>query len=133
MKNLFFSIRPFYNFPALFLLRFAAGITILLLHGIPKLRQLLEGNMSFADPLGLGSAVSLYLAVFAEVICSSLIIIGLFTRLALIPLIVNMAAAFFIIHRGDGLAAKESAFLYLSIFITLFLTGPGKFSLDRYF
>lgn len=133
MKNLLFSIRPFYNFPALFLLRFAAGITILLFHGIPKLRQVLEGNMNFADPFGIGSAASLYLAVFAEVICSCFIMIGLFTRLALFPLIINMAAAFFIIHGGDGFAVKEPAFLYLCIFITLFLTGPGKFSIDRFF
>ena len=133
MKNLFFSIRPFYNFPALFLLRLTAGLSMLLLHGVPKLRNVLSGNLQFADPLGLGSETSLYLAAFAEVFCCCLLIVGLLTRLALIPLIIDMAAAFFIFHKGDEFAVKEPAMLYLGIFITLFLTGPVKFSLDRYF
>jgi len=133
MKNLLFSIRPFYNFPALFLLRLTAGLAMLLFHGLPKLHKALEGNLQFADPLGLGSGATLYLVIFAEVICCCLLIVGLFTRLALLPLIIDMAVAFFIVHRGDEFAAKEPALLYFGMFVTLFLTGPGKFSLDRYF
>ena len=95
--------------------------------------MLLMGNPQFADPVGLGSGTSLYLVTFAEVICSCLLIVGLFCRLALIPLIIDMAIAFFIVHKGDALAMKEPALLYLGMFFTLFLIGPGKFSLDRYF
>ena len=35
---------------------------MLALHGWPRLQKVLSGDMRFADPLGLGAEVSLYLA-----------------------------------------------------------------------
>jgi putative oxidoreductase len=42
-----------------------------------------------------------------------------------------MAVAFFIVHGADDFSTKELGFLYLGIFVSLFFTGPGKFSADR--
>lgn len=114
----------------LLLLRlFFAGM--LLTHGYPKLVKLIEGNMQFGDPLGIGSEISLVLAVFAEFLCSILVILGLYTRLAAIPLIINMATAAFIVHAADPFGTKEKALLYLAAFIVLLFTGAGKFSIDK--
>ncbi len=87
--------------------------------------------MKFGDPLGLGSATSLHLSAFAEFVCAILIILGLFTRLATIPLIINMAVVFLIVHSVDDFGTKEMSLLYLGLFLTLFFTGPGKYSADR--
>lgn len=103
----------------------------MLTHGIPKLLKLFGSEeITFADPLGIGMGITLALVVFAEFICSILVIIGLGTRLAAIPLIITMFTAAFIIHAADPFQQKEMAILYLLIFIVLLITGGGKHSLD---
>lgn len=114
----------------LLILRFVSG-GALLTHGYPKFQKVINGDMQFGDPLGLGQATSLYLSAFAEFICAILIILGLLTRLASIPLIINMAVAFTIVHSADDFGTKELSLLYLGMFLTLFFTGPGKYSVDK--
>lgn len=116
----------------LLILRVGAG-GLMLTHGIPKLIKLFGSEeIAFADPYGLGMGISLALAVFAEFICSILVILGLGTRLAAIPLVITMFTAAFIIHAADPFQRKEMALLYLLIFIVLLVTGGGKHSLDYY-
>lgn len=112
----------------LLILRASAG-GLMLTHGIPKLMKLVHGDTSFADPFGIGALPSFILAIFAEVICSTLIILGIGTRLATIPLIITMAVAAFMVHASDSLAVKEMALLYLVLFITILVYGSGKFAL----
>ena len=114
----------------LLLLRVAIG-GMMLVHGLPKLMNLLSGSIEFADPLGLGPQLSLVLAVGAEVGCSLLLIFGLFTRLATLPLIVTMTVAVLIIHADDPYSKKEMALLYLVPYLTLLFSGAGQFSLDQ--
>lgn len=111
-------------------LRLGLGVFMLALHGWGKLTRLANGNMAFADPLGIGQGTSLVLATFAEFACSILLVLGLFTRLACVPLIVTMAVAAFMVHGGDPWAKKELAYLYLSGYLALIFMGPGKFSVD---
>ncbi|HEY9116033.1 MAG TPA: DoxX family protein [Bacteroidales bacterium] len=115
---------------ALLILRVAIGI-FMLTHGMGKLYKLFGNDpISFADPIGIGATASLALAVFAEVFCSVLLILGLATRLAAVPLIFTMFVAGFIVHAGDEFRVKEMAFLYLVVYIAIALKGAGKFSLD---
>src|SRR5680860_910447 len=116
----------------LFILRVGAE-ALILTHGIPKLLMLFGGGeIQFLDPVGLGMEISLTLSVFAEVICAVLLILGLASRLAAIPLIINMGVAFFIVHAQDPFQVKELALVYLLIFTTLLITGSGKYALDHY-
>ena len=112
-------------------LRVSAGGTMLWQHGWPKLMGFAERMDSFADPFGLGPAISLILIVFAEVLCSLLIILGLWTRVALIPLIIGMSVIAFLVKSGEPFAEKELAVVYLCAFIALLFTGSGRFSVDR--
>ncbi len=129
MKKTLFSKRPIATDFSLLILRLVFGIGMIT-HGWPKFQKVLSGNFKFGDPIGLGPEVSLILAVFAEFICSILVIIGLGTRLATIPLMTTMSVVFFIVHADDGFGTKEKAFLFLGAFLVLFLTGPGKYSID---
>tara|TARA_B100000795_G_scaffold138026_1_gene103064 strand:- start:2097 stop:2468 length:372 start_codon:yes stop_codon:yes gene_type:complete len=104
---------------------------MMLTHGIPKLMKLIQGNLEFGDPLGIGATPSFILTVLAEAICPLLIIIGYKTRLASIPVIVTMGVAAFIVHGSDPVAVKEKALLYLFAFIGIALLGAGKHSVDR--
>ncbi len=103
----------------------------MLTHGYPKLIHFAERAERFSDPLGIGSTASLSLVVFAEFFCSMLLFLGLFTRFALVPLMVTMAVVVFIVHGDDPFGDKEKALLFLIPYIGLFLTGPGHWSLDR--
>jgi len=104
--------------------------TMILSHGWGKLINFGERSATFPDPFGVGSTLSLSLAVFAEVLCAFLLLIGFASRLVVIPLIVTMAVAFFIVHGDDPWSRSQLSFMFLIPFIALFFTGPGKFSVD---
>jgi putative oxidoreductase len=115
---------------AILLLRIGAA-ALIMTHGIPKLLRVLDGDFGFGDPIGIGPTASLILVTFAEAICAALVLLGLFTRAALIPLVINMAVVVFIAHGDDPFSDKELGLFFLISFIVLFLTGPGKYSLDK--
>ena len=87
--------------------------------------------LQFSDPIGIGAGLSFHLVLFAEFVCAILLMLGLATRLALIPLIIAMLVAAFVAHADDPFGKKEMALLYLVVFITLLITGPGKYSIDN--
>ncbi|MDH6356930.1 DoxX family protein [Parabacteroides sp. PF5-9] len=127
-----FPMKPDGNAISLFLLalRILFGV-LLLTHGMQKFVNFAELSTSFPDPLGVGSKMSLSLAVFGEVVCSLGFIFGALYRLALIPMIFTMGMAFFVIHGADPFSVRELSFIYLIVFILMYITGPGKFAVDR--
>ncbi len=115
----------------LLILRLAAG-GMMLGHGWGKLHKVLSGNWAFADPIGIGTKPSLALAVFAEFFCALLVAVGFKTRIAAIPVVITMAVAALVVHRGDPWNDKELAILYGAAFLTLALCGGGRYALDSY-
>jgi putative oxidoreductase len=111
------------------LLRIISGI-LMMSHGYGKLLQFNEKKAVFHDFMGLGSTNSLLLAIFAEFFCALFLAIGLFTRLVSVPLVIVMAVAVFDVHQMDFFDTGEKAALFLGIFSTILLCGPGKASID---
>ncbi|WP_437190689.1 DoxX family protein [Planctomicrobium sp. SH527] len=121
------------NSIGLLVLRVSFGMMMLAAHGYGKLMGFSNLAGTFPDPLGIGSStISLILAIFAEFFCSVLIVLGLFTRLAAIPLIVTMLVAITVVHGDDPWAKKELAVAYLAAFTTILITGSGPLGLDRF-
>ena len=114
----------------LFILRLGFSIGFMT-HGYDKLIRILSGNYKFANPIGIGSTSSLFLTAFAEFIAPIFLIIGYKTRLSSIFPIITMFIAYVIKHDGDPFSKKEKSFIYLIAFITIFFTGPGKYSIDK--
>lgn len=112
------------------LLRLIFGITMVVNNGYPKLVGFAEKKDKFVDFLGIGSTTTLILVIFAEVFCSSLIVLGLFTRIVSIPVIFSLGYAFFVSHGGSLFGDGEYAALYLTVFSAILLCGPGKISVD---
>ena len=104
---------------------------LLMSHGIAKLQNFEALSATFPDPLGVGSRMSLVLAVFGEVVCAAGCVAGLLYRLALIPMIFTMCVALFVVHGNDPFAVKELAAIYLSVFVLMYISGPGNYALDR--
>ena len=123
-----------YNKNALAIVLLIARVFIgfaMLTHGYPKLQKLLSGGeIQFFSLFGLGAKFTLILAVFAEVICSLFLILGLFTRTFTIPLIFTMLIAGFVALSKEGFGDRELAFLYLTIYIIIFVFGGGRYSID---
>jgi putative oxidoreductase len=116
----------------LLLLRLTFGLTMLVNHGWPKLMKLMgDEPIKFLDFMGMGPTIALMLAVFAEVFCSLLLMLGWLTRLACIPLIFTMLVAIFKVHWGDPFSDLEGAILYLIVYLCIFIAGPGWYSLDN--
>lgn len=103
----------------------------MLTHGISKVQNLLSGHIQFADPFGFGSTPSLILATFAEFFCSILLILGLATRLAMVPLMITMGVVIFSVLSHQPFAKKELAVLYLVAFLGFFIVGAGRYSVDH--
>ena len=109
-------------------LRVFFGI-IFLLHGFDKLINFNQLSYTFPSAFGFGSYMTLMLSIFAEFCCSMFLITGLLVRLTVIPMIIAMAVAFFDVH--DAMFPEgELALIYLIMFVILYFTGPGRYSLD---
>ena len=126
-----FSVGSGSNRDAILLLVRIAIASFMLVHGLPKLQALLSGGpVQFPDIFGMGSTLSLALAVFAEVLCSFFILVGFGTRAATIPLIITMLVAVFHVHASDPFLKQEMGLHYLLIYGVLLFAGSGKYSAD---
>jgi putative oxidoreductase len=117
---------------ALFVMRLWLGPTMFFNHGLDKLVHFQDLAPNFADPLGIGKPVSLALVLFAEVVGSALLTIGLLTRFAALTLVIDMFVAYLMVHQTalSGKNSGELAFLYLAGFVALLIAGGGMISLD---
>jgi len=122
-------IKNNFNDLALAILRIGFSV-MLLTHSIPKIGRLFADTIEFPDPLGVGATMSLILATIAEVVGSVLVIIGYKTKLAAILPMIVMIVALLGIHFNDPIGTKEKAILFLLAYLTVFLAGPGKYSID---
>ncbi len=117
---------------ALLILRLGFG-GLMIQHGLQKLNKFNDLSSHFMSFLGLGQSISLALVIFAELFCAGLLVAGLLTRVASIPLIIVMSVAFFKGHNGIiyGERGGEMALLFLTAYIAILFAGPGKFSADK--
>ena len=112
----------------LLLIRLFFGI-LFFMHGLDKMTNFNELSYTYPSVLGFGSYMTLMLSIFCEFACSMFLMVGLVTRVVLIPMAIAMAVAFFDIH--DGMMPEgELALIFLIVFVVLFITGPGRYSID---
>lgn len=129
--NRLLNSRPFNTDLATLTLRLIFGGLLCVYHGYLKIENYdLYLSMS-KDIIGIGTKLSYNLVIFAELGCGFLVAIGLFTRLAVIPIIISFSVAFFIAHAKDAFMIKELAFLFLVLSIPVFILGSGRYSADR--
>jgi putative oxidoreductase len=93
------------------------------------------GTTHYFSQLGIPApGFNAVLVTGTELICGTLLLIGLFSRLATIPLTITMIVALLTakhaeIHGLNGLFFQVE-FAYICMFLVLFVFGPGAVSLD---
>src|SRR5215475_6121454 len=115
---------------ATFLLRCTFAFLICLIHGVPKLANFSQWQHNFYNFLHMGQSFSLVLSIIAEVFASMLLVLGVFSRLAALLLVIDTFVAAFIYHQGQPIQKYEDAVLYFTGFLVILLIGPGKWSVD---
>jgi putative oxidoreductase len=130
MKKLFSAnhSQGAFNFALLFM-RIIFGI-LLMNHGYGKLAHFSDTAQHMPSLFGMGSTFTTALVVFAEFFCALFVILGLFTRLACIPVIIAMGYALIQVHKWDVFDVGEMAALFLGAFLVILIIGPGRVSVD---
>lgn len=113
---------------ALLLLRLFVG-GMMLTHGIAKIQNFAALREGFPDPIGWGVGLSLVMIILVEIGGSLMVIAGLLTRFAVIPLVFAMIMAM-TVHPDTSLSSIELPLLYLGMYVVIFIAGPGKCSID---
>ena len=114
---------------AMLFLRLGLGF-LMMAHGYDKLLRFSSLHNTFLNFMGIGSTFSLTLVIFAEFFCSLFLVLGLFTRLSVLPLIITMCVALFQVHHGEVFGKGETDALFLTSYFVLLLLGPGRVSVD---
>ena len=110
------------------LIRLVFGV-LFFTHGLDKMIHFNDLLNGYPSVLGFGSYMTLMVTIFCEFCCSLFLIAGLLVRIMTVPMIVAMGVAFFDVH--DAMMPEgELSLIYLVMFIILFFTGPGRYSLD---
>jgi putative oxidoreductase len=129
MKNKILSAQPLHRDLGTLLLRLVFGGLFIYI-GYGKIEHYDQYLPMFKDYTGLGIKMSYNLVIFAEFFCGILVTIGLFTRLAVIPILITMIVVIFVALKDKGFNDKQLPFLYLILSLVIFVLGSGKYSVD---
>jgi putative oxidoreductase len=132
MLRTLFSTKPIFE-NSLLLIRIIAGLLIFM-HGLGTFNEgHMKGNIAWLSDLHFPAPVFMaYLGKGAELIGGVLLMLGLFTRVAAIVLVINMSVICFVLGSGNIFTDDETPFLLLTLSVYLFIAGPGKISLDYF-
>ena len=82
----------------LLFLRVSASVLLLVVHGLPKILHYTAEAAAIEDPFHLGRTLSIVFAIFAEVVCPIFMIVGLYPRLAALPVMSVTLVALVFLH-----------------------------------
>ncbi|MEN9640213.1 MAG: hypothetical protein RLZZ262_2082 [Bacteroidota bacterium] len=123
-------ISPIAKDAVLFSARLIFGGYMAMEHGLKKFYKWDTIQHDFARPFGIPDYWSAALTIWAELYCCIFLVVGLFTRFSALTNAICMLVAALVVHAGDPMADRESAFLYFGGFSLLLYTGGGRWSID---
>jgi putative oxidoreductase len=112
--------------------RVIVSVQLIVVHGLKKIGVGVAEAELIPNPLHLPEKINQYFAISSNLVFPILIILGLLTRLAILPVLAVTLTGYFIVHWSDPLLAKDIPFMYSLIFLLLFFLGPGKYSIDYF-
>ena len=101
-----------------------------MIHGLPKLLDIPGTQNSFTN-MGLPPELAIIIGLL-EFIGGLAILLGILTRIAAGLLAIDMIGAILLVKLSKGfIGGYELDLLYLAIMISLMITGPGSFSIEK--
>jgi putative oxidoreductase len=107
---------PFTPDIGLLFARITGALLLLHVHGLPKIMHYQNELAHIDDPLGMGHALTLWCALFAEVVCPVFIALGLFTRLAALPVVFLLAVSMVLVHPDWSIEQGQFGWLLVIVF-----------------
>ena len=101
-------------------------IELIRVHGLKKL----DAHHDTPNPLGLPRKLNNFISVFATLYLPILGIVGLGTRLVILPALMITTIGYFVIHRKDSVVERDVPYMYTLTLLLLVLLGSGTKSLD---
>ena len=117
---------------ALFVFRIALSLELIVAHGLKKLGVGVAEAEQVPNPLHLPEEFNSLFADAANLVFPVFVVFGLFTRIAVLPILAVTLTGYFILHWNDALLIKDTPFMYSLCYLFLFFVGPGKYSIDQY-
>lgn len=114
----------------LLFLRASGALFLLFVHGLPKLLDFTAQLALIEDPFHMGATVTLSMAIFAEVLCPLLILVGVLTRLACLPILFLLLVALVVVHPDWTVEQGQFGWLLTLIFTSVLIAGPGRLALN---
>jgi putative oxidoreductase len=121
------------NHFALLFFRVSVSFELLIAHGLKKIGVGVAIAETVPNPLGLPEFFNQAFAIVANIIMPLFVAMGLFTKIATLPILAITLTGYFIVHYNDPIAVKDIPLMYSICFLFITLVGPGKYSLDYYF
>lgn len=115
---------------AMLFFRVAISVELIIAHGLKKIGIGVLEAEKIPNPLHLPEAINQSFAIASNLFFPVFIMVGLFTRFAVLPVLAVTLTGYFLQHWNDTLLEKDMPFMYsVSCLLILFL-GPGKYSFD---
>lgn len=121
-----------FNDAAFLVFRILLGMELFRVHGLKKFTVENGKKEVIPNPLGLPDKMNALVASLADTVVPFLIILGLGTRLAVLPTIGVTAIGYFVVHRKDSLEVRDVPYMYTLCLLLILALGAGKYSLDYY-
>ena len=121
-----------FNNAALLVFRVLLAVELFRVHGMKKFRVENGQKEHVPNPLHLPEKLNGLVATFSDTVIPFFIILGLGTRLAVLPTIGVTAVGYFVVHRNDSLEVRDVPYMYTLSLLLLLALGAGTYSLDYY-
>lgn len=121
-----------FNNAALLVFRILLAVELFRVHGMKKFRVENGQKEHVPNPLHLPEKLNGLVATFSDTVIPFFIILGLGTRLAVLPTIGVTAIGYFVVHKNDSLEVRDVPYMYTLSLLLLLALGSGTYSLDYY-
>lgn len=120
------------NNTAFLVFRVLLALELFRVHGMKKFRVENGQREHVPNPLHLPDKLNGIVATFSDTVVPFLIMLGIGTRLVILPTIGVTAIGYFVVHRKDNLEVRDVPYMYTLSLLLVLALGPGTLSLDHY-
>ncbi|HUC82829.1 MAG TPA: DoxX family protein [Flavisolibacter sp.] len=110
--------------------RVAVSVQLMVAHGLKKIGVGVLQAEVVPNPLHLPEAFNHAFAIASNLIFPCFIILGLFTRLACLGVLVVTLTGYFLVHWHDSALQKDAPYMYSAAALLILFLGAGKYSCD---